>query len=262
VFSCQKNARSRSCTRRYQPPPYHWRLGYPFHYYYCLLSIFSWYSNRTVRVIHTQNNNNIWHSHISRCLLPGSLGYPPPFLHWIVHPIALHSCIPKPCTAPRLSVSVFKFLGYPLPFLYWIVHPIALHSCIPKPCTSPRLSNSVSVFKYNNSYENPISHVVISINFSGYPPPFEYTYTRFVSWPSSVVYSIRYFQTSHMSFVADLHLTVTRPDCVTTPFFTFLLPIVLITFFFFSFFHWYTCANFTRISTSLFPMVFLLYRLI
>jgi hypothetical protein len=48
------------------------------------------------------------------------------------------------------------------------------------------------------------------------PTPLEYTYTRFILWPSSVVYSIRYFQTSHLSFVTDLHLTVTRPECVTT----------------------------------------------
>jgi len=125
---------------------------------------------------------------------------------------------------------------------------------------SPRLS--VSVFKENNSYENPISHVVISINFSGYPPPFEYTYTRYVLWPSSVVYSFRYFQTSHMSFVANLHLTVTRPECVKTPYLTFLLLIVLITFLFLFclFSHWFTWTNFTRILTFLFPMVFLLYR--
>ena len=68
----------------------------------------------------------------------------------------------------------------------------------------------------------------------------------------------------HMSFVADLHLTVTRPECVTTPYRTFPLLIVLITFLFLFclFSHWYTCANFTIILTSLFQLVFLLYRLI
>jgi len=35
-----------------------------------------------------------------------------------------------------------------------------------------------------------------------------------------------------MSLVTDFHLTVTRPECVTTPHLTFPLLIILITFFF------------------------------